>query len=81
MRQAAINAVRHHGISASGGVEGVPKFTLTRRHPSMLTRYSSPLRSTETIMLRLGLLAAAWQAIEAAISSLDEIRLDAQRGA
>jgi len=33
----------------------------------------------ETIKLRLGLLTAAWQAMDAAITSLDEIGFDAQR--
>ena len=54
---------------------------LARRHLSLLTRYSSPLPATETSRLRLGLLTTAWQVIDAAISSLDEIRFDAQRGA
>lgn len=42
----------------------------------MLARYSSPLPASETIRLRLGLLEAAWQAMDAAMASLDEIRFD-----
>lgn len=45
-------------------------------HLSLLTRYSSPLPASEIIRLRLGLLEAAWQTIDAAMASLVEIRFD-----
>jgi hypothetical protein len=79
--RAAIDAARTHVTLAAGGAQAVEKSTLARRHLSLLTRYSSPLPASETIRLRLGLLEAAWQVIDAAISSLDEIRFDARRGA
>jgi hypothetical protein len=79
--RAAIDAARTHVTMAAGGAQAVEKSTLACRHLSMLTRYSSPLPATETIRLRLGLLTTAWQVIDAAISSLDEIRFDAQRSA
>jgi hypothetical protein len=78
---AAIDAAKSHVTAAAGGAQAAEKSTLARRHLSMLTRCSSPLPATETIRSRLGLLEAAWQAIDAAIGSLDEIRFDAQHGA
>jgi hypothetical protein len=79
--RAAIDAAKAHVVSAAGGAEAVQRSPLACRHLSLLTRYSSPLPATEAIRLRLGLLTAAWQVIDAAISSLDEIRFDAQHGA
>jgi hypothetical protein len=79
--RAAIDAARDHVITAAGGAQAVEKSTLARRHQSLLTRYSRPLPASEIIRLRLGLLTTAWQVIDAAISSLDEIRFDAQSGA
>jgi hypothetical protein len=77
--RAAIDAAKAHVITAAGGAQTVEKSALARRHLSMLTRYSSPLPTSETIRLRLGLLTAAWQAIDAAMASLDEIRFDAEQ--
>lgn len=79
--RAATDAAKAHVIHAAGGAEAVQRSPLASRHLNLLTRYSRPLPATETIRLRLGLLSAAWQAIDAAIGSLDEIRFDAQRGA
>ncbi len=79
--RAAIDAARTHVTTAAGGAEAVQRSQLACRHLSLLARYSSPLPATETIRLRLGLLAAAWQAIDAAIGCLNEIRFDAQHGA
>jgi hypothetical protein len=79
--RAAIDAAKAHVITAAGGAQTVEKSALARRHLSMLTRYRSPLAATETIRLRLGLLEAAWEAINAAVSSLEEMRFDAQYGA
>jgi hypothetical protein len=45
----------------------------------MLTRYRSPLPASEIIRLRLGLLGAAWQAIDAAMASLEVIRYDSEK--
>lgn len=79
--RAAIDAAKDHVTSAAGGAESVRKSPLARRHLSLLTRYSIPLQASYIIRLRLGLLTAAWQAIDAAIASLGEIRFDAQQRA
>ena len=79
--RAAIDAAKAHVVTAAGGPEAARRFPFVGRHLSMLTRYSSPLPASETIRLRLGLLTAAWQAIDAAIASLGEIRFDAQQHA
>lgn len=70
----ATDAAKAHVTTAAGGPDAVGKSPLACRHLSLLTRYSKPLSATESIRLRLGLLTAAWQAIDAAMASLDEIR-------
>jgi hypothetical protein len=77
--RAAMDAAKSHVTTAAGGADAVQRSPLACRHLSLLTRYSSPLSATETIRLRLGLLTAAWQAIDAALDSLCEIRFDASR--
>ena len=77
--RAAIDAARHHVTTAAGGADAVQRSPLACRHLSLLTRYRSPLPASEIIRLRLGLLEAAWQAIDAAMASLEEIRFDIQR--
>jgi hypothetical protein len=74
---AAIDAAKAHVTTAAGGADAVQELPFACRHLNMLARYRNPLPATETIRLRLGLLAAAWSVIDAAISSLDEIRFDA----
>lgn len=74
----AIDAAKAHVTTAAGGAEAIERSTLARRHLSLLVRYIKPLPPSETIRLRLGLLSAAWGAIDAAMASLDEIRFDAQ---
>lgn len=75
--RAATDAAKALVTTAAGGPDAVGKSPLACRHLSLLTRYSKPLPATETIRLRLGLLAAAWQAMDGAMASLDEIRLEA----
>ena len=77
--RAAIDAARAHVTTAAGGAVAVQKSPLACRHLSMLARYRNPLPSSESIRLRLGLLEAAWLAMDAAMASLDEIRFDVQR--
>jgi hypothetical protein len=77
--RAAIDTARNHVISAAGGAEAARRFPFVCRHLSMLARYREPLPPTESIRLRIGLLTAAWQAIDAAMASLDEIRFDVRR--
>lgn len=74
--RAATDAAKSHVTTAAGGPDAVQRSPLACRHLSLLTRYSTPLSASETIRLRLGLLAAAWQAIDAALASLCEIRFD-----
>ena len=76
--RAATDAAKAHVTTAAGGAEAVQRSPLACRHLNLLTRYSSPLPATEIIRLRLRLLEAAWQAIDAAMASLDEIRFDAR---
>lgn len=78
--RAAIDAARHHVTTAAGGADAVQRSPLACRHLSMLTRYHSPLPPSETIRLRLALLEAAWQAMDAAMASLDDIRFDSSLG-
>jgi hypothetical protein len=47
----------------------------------MLARHRVMPFSTESVTARLAFLESAWQAIDAAIASLCEIRFDAQRRA
>ena len=75
--RAAIDAARTHVTTAAGGAVAVQTSPLACRHLSMLARYRNPLPPSETVRLRLGLLEAAWQAMDAAMASLDEIRFDA----
>jgi hypothetical protein len=77
--RAAIDAAKSHVTTAAGGAEAVQKFPFACRHLSMLSRYRDPLTPTETIKLQLGLISAARWIIDAAMGSLDEIRLDAQQ--
>jgi hypothetical protein len=76
--RAAIDAAKVHVTAAAGGADAVQRSSLACRYLSLLTRYSSPLPASEIIRIRLGLLTAAWQAIDAAMASLDEIRFDAR---
>ena len=58
------------------GAYAVQRSPLACRHLSLLNRYSTPLPATETIRLRLGLLAAAWGAN--IINEMDRCTRDAQ---
>jgi hypothetical protein len=78
--RAAIDAATAHVITTAGGAVAVQKSPLACRHLSMLASYRNPLPPPETVRLRLGLLDAAWQAMDAAMASLDEIRFDSSLG-
>ena len=78
--RAAIDAARTHVSTAAGGAVAAQKSPLACRHLSMLARYRNPLPASETIRLHLVLLEAAWQAIDAALASLSEIRFGGALG-
>jgi hypothetical protein len=78
--RATIDAARTHVSTAAGGAVAAQKSPLACRHLSMLARYRNPLPASETIRLHLALLEAAWQAIDAALASLCEIRFGGALG-
>jgi len=64
---------------AAGGPEAALSFPLARRVLAELERHRVMPSATETTDKRLAFIRSAWQAIDAALASLDEIRFDAHR--
>ncbi len=79
--QAAIAAATEYVGIAAGGPDAAKTYPFARRHLEILARHRVMPFSTESVTARLAFLESAWQAIDAAIASLCEIRFDAQRRA
>jgi hypothetical protein len=75
----AIDAATEHVCIAAGGAEAVKTFPFARSHLNELARHRVMPSATESVKVRLAFLGSAWQAIDAALASLDEIRFDVLR--
>jgi len=75
-----IDSTKAHVITAlaASNAEAVEKSALARRRLCLLIRHNIPLSTAENRQTTPWLLSAAWWVIDAAASSLDEIRIDAQ---
>lgn len=75
--RAAIDAATEYVSIAAGGPDAVKTFPFARRVLAELERHRVMPSATETSDTRLAFIGSAWQAIDAALASLDEIRHDA----
>lgn len=71
--QAAVAAATEHVTIAAGGQEAVKGFPFARRHLVELTRHRT-LPTAASTASRISFLRSAWEAVDAAMASLDEIR-------
>lgn len=76
--QAAIAAAIEHVVIAAGGADTAKTYPFVRRHLEILARHRVMPSATENVEVRLNFLESAWQAIDASMASLDEIRFDTQ---
>ena len=76
--QAAIAAATEYVAIAAGGPDAVKTYPFAWRHLEMLTRHRAMPSSTESVTARPNFLESAWQAIDAALAALVEIRFDAR---
>jgi hypothetical protein len=77
--RAAIDAATEYVGIAAGGADAVKTFPFARRVLAELERHRVMLPATESTTARLAFLESAWQAIDAALASLCEIRFDTLR--
>jgi hypothetical protein len=77
LREAIDSATNHVGIAA-GGPELALNFPFARYHLNELARHRVLPPATESTAARLAFIESAWQAIDAAMASLGEIRFRAQ---
>lgn len=75
--RAAIDAATEYVGIAAGGADAVKTFPFARRVLAELERHRVMPYATESTNARLAFLESAWQAIDAALASLCEIRFDA----
>jgi hypothetical protein len=74
--RAAIDAATEYVSIAAGGPDAVKTFPFARRVLAELERHRVMPSATESTATRLAFIGSAWQAIDAALASLDEIRYD-----
>ncbi len=74
--RAAVDAATEYVGIAAGGAEAARSLPFARRHLEELARHSVMPSATESTTARLAFLNAAWESIDAAMASLDEIRFD-----
>jgi hypothetical protein len=79
--RAAIDAATEYVGIAAGGQEAARSFPFARRVLAEMERHRVMPPATESTKVRLAFLESAWQAIDAALASLSEIRFDAQQRA
>jgi hypothetical protein len=77
LREAIVSATEHVGIAA-GGPELALRFPFARYHLNELARHRVLPTATESTAARLAFIESAWQAIDFAMASLNEIRFDAR---
>lgn len=77
--RAAIDAATEYVGIAAGGPDAVKTYPFARRVLEELERHRVMPSATESVKVRLAFLESAWQAIDAALASLCEIRFDVQR--
>jgi hypothetical protein len=76
--RAAIDSATEHVGTAAGGPELALSFPFVRYHLNKLARHRVLPPATESTAARLAFIESAWQAIDFAMASLNEIRFDAQ---
>jgi hypothetical protein len=76
--RAAIDAATEYVGIVAGGPEAAKTYPFARRVLEELARHRVMPSATESTTARLAFLESAWQAIDAALASLGEIRYDAQ---
>jgi hypothetical protein len=72
--RAAIDAATEYVGIAAGGRDAVKTYPFARRILAELERHRVMPSATQSVKVRLGFLESAWQAIDAAMASLCEIR-------
>jgi hypothetical protein len=77
--RAAIAAATEYVCIAAAGPEAIKTFPFARRVLAELARHRVMPSATESVKVRLAFLESAWQAIDAALASLSEIRFDARQ--
>jgi hypothetical protein len=76
--RAAIDAATEYVGIAAGGPELALSFPFAHNHLNELARHRIPPPATASTAARLAFIESAWQAIDAAMASLGEIRFGAQ---
>ena len=74
----AIDSTTEHVGTAAGGPELALNFPFAGYHLNELARHRVLPPATESTAARLAFIGSAWQAIDFAMASLDEIRFDAR---